>query len=139
MASKKTKKEYWYKKYVNEKFDSQKKLDKVKDKALKLQAKEYQRRLKDLNGEAERLRNIQATYIPREVFENSLKTVSDKTEAAARALAEKQDELVDKTITPMHIWQTKLQGKIAIIVIVGGAIWGVIVSLMFFILNKYFK
>lgn len=124
---------------MNEQFKSIKRLEKVRAEALRLQAKEYKRRLSDLNGEAERLRNIQATYIPREVFENSLKTVSDKTEAAAHSLADKQQELVDKTIAPMHTWQTKLQGKIAIIVIVGGAIWGIIVSLMFFILNRYFK
>src|SRR6185503_1204963 len=101
-----------------------------------LQAKEYKRRLSDLNGEAGRLRSIQATYIPREVFENSLKTVSEKTEAAAKSLADKQQELINTTITPMVLWQSKLQGKIAVIVIVGGAIWGIIVGLVFYIMSK---
>jgi DNA repair exonuclease SbcCD ATPase subunit len=42
---------------------------KALSRALKLQAKEYKRRLKDLNGEAARLRGIQEQYIPREVFD----------------------------------------------------------------------
>jgi hypothetical protein len=42
------------------------------EKALKVQAAEYERRLNLLNGEAARLREIQATYLPREVFENKL-------------------------------------------------------------------
>lgn len=37
--------------------------------ALRLGAKETERRLDLLNGEAERLRLIQATYLPREVYD----------------------------------------------------------------------
>lgn len=40
--------------------------------ALHLQFEEYQRRLNILNGEAERLREMQATYLPREVWDNNL-------------------------------------------------------------------
>lgn len=40
-----------------------------RDKALKVQAKEYERRLDDLNGEAGRLRHMQETYMPRELSE----------------------------------------------------------------------
>ena len=39
------------------------------DKALQLQAFEYDRRLEALNGEAGRLAVMQAHYVPREVFE----------------------------------------------------------------------
>jgi len=39
------------------------------EKALMLQAQEYARRLDYLNGEAERLRQMQVTYLPREVWE----------------------------------------------------------------------
>lgn len=46
----------------------------ARDEALHLQAREYERRLDALNGEAERLRQIQALYIPREVFD---RTISD--------------------------------------------------------------
>ena len=129
----------WYRRYVEEKFASIKKIDNIREQSLRLQAREYKRRLQDLNGEAQRLRDMQATYIPREVYENSLQSVLEKTEAAARSVEDRQQELVDKTIQPMHTWQTKLQGKIAIIVIVGGAVWGVVVAIMFWVLNNFFK
>lgn len=41
----------------------------LNEKALKLQSREYERRLEALNGEAERLRKMQSTYVPREVYE----------------------------------------------------------------------
>jgi hypothetical protein len=37
--------------------------------ALKIQAKEYERRLEALNGEAKRLREMQATYIGKEIYD----------------------------------------------------------------------
>lgn len=53
------------------------------ERALKLQAKEYKRRLKDLNGEASRLRAIQAEYIPREVFDRTINELNSKIQVAA--------------------------------------------------------
>jgi tetrahydromethanopterin S-methyltransferase subunit F len=41
----------------------------ARDGAVQLQAREYERRLDILNGEAERLRQMQMTYLPREVAE----------------------------------------------------------------------
>ena len=41
------------------------------NKALELQSKEYSRRLESLNGEAEHLRKMQATYVPRETYDNA--------------------------------------------------------------------
>jgi hypothetical protein len=41
----------------------------AQDRALGLQAKEYSRRLDLLNGEAERLRQMQMTYVSRELYE----------------------------------------------------------------------
>jgi hypothetical protein len=60
-------------KYIDEKFKSV-------DKALKLQAKEYERRLNDLNGEAGRLRSMQQTYMPREVFETVMRDMENRIE-----------------------------------------------------------
>ncbi len=55
--------------------------------ALRLQAGEYERRLELLNGEASRLREMQALYIPREVYEASQKELRASTETlAAKAL-----------------------------------------------------
>ena len=54
-----------------------------KEKALELQAKELSRRLDLLNGEAGRLRDIQTTYLPREVadarYEQTNKTLLELT------------------------------------------------------------
>ena len=41
------------------------------DRALDLQSKEYARRLDLLNGEADRLRQMQMTYVPRELYERN--------------------------------------------------------------------
>ena len=48
-----------------------------RDKAMELQAKEYSRRLDILNGEAERLRCMQATYLPRETYVIEHKRIAD--------------------------------------------------------------
>lgn len=51
---------------------------KALQKALKLQAKEYERRLEDLNGEAGRLKQMKAELTPREVFENAMNELNKK-------------------------------------------------------------
>lgn len=48
------------------------------EKALDLQNKEVARRLEFLNGEAERLRQMQATYLPREVYDANCKEILGK-------------------------------------------------------------
>jgi hypothetical protein len=45
------------------------------DKALNLQSKEYERRLEFLNGEADRLKNMQATYLSRELYDTQHETL----------------------------------------------------------------
>ena len=51
------------------------------EKALELQNREVARRLDFLNGEAERLRQMQATYLPREVYEANCKEIRDDIES----------------------------------------------------------
>ena len=46
--------------------------------SLSLQAKEYERRLNALNGEAERLRSMQMTYVTKELYELNHKELSNK-------------------------------------------------------------
>lgn len=48
--------------------------------ALKIQASEYERRLRDLNGEAGRLRAMQSTYLPREIYENQHQNIINQLE-----------------------------------------------------------
>lgn len=71
--------------FFNEKFNAL-------EKALKLQAKEYARRLTDLNGEADRLHKMQEQYVPREVFDR----VIDDIRKELKILSE---------------WKTKQEGK----------------------------
>ena len=52
--------------------------------ALELQAKEYERRLNSLNGEAERLRYMQSTYMPREVYESKHNELTTKIEGVQK-------------------------------------------------------
>lgn len=111
----------WYKKYIEEKFTNY-------DTALKLQAKEYERRLEALNGEAERLRVMQASYVPREVFEASVKAVLDK-----------QEDLVNKTITPMKEWQDKMTGNIAGRIAVISSVMAVVIILAQFLIKIFVK
>src|SRR6266581_4336185 len=47
----------------------------ARDKALLIQFNEYERRLNILNGEASRLQIMQATYLPREVWESKYKEI----------------------------------------------------------------
>jgi DNA repair exonuclease SbcCD ATPase subunit len=52
--------------------------------AKALQAREYERRLEALNGEAERLRSMQSTYLPREVYAVEYKSLADKVDSLSR-------------------------------------------------------
>jgi hypothetical protein len=49
-------------------------------KALELEAKELARRLDGLNDEAERLRRMQETYVPREIWEKDHKELQRQVE-----------------------------------------------------------
>lgn len=52
-------------------------IDAMKE-ALELQAKEYERRLDLLNGEARKLHDMQQSYIPREVFDRMVTSLESK-------------------------------------------------------------
>lgn len=62
------------KRYLREKFSRISDRFNTDKEARVLQAKEYKRRLKQLNGEAKRLREMKSELIPREVFD---RTISD--------------------------------------------------------------
>ncbi len=68
-------------KLTEERFDS----NKV---ALKIQAAEYERRLDFLNGEAERLRQMQSTYLPREVYEVKVDDLMNKINNNSKILSQ---------------------------------------------------
>jgi hypothetical protein len=58
----------------------------LRDGQLILQAKEYERRLEGLNGEAGRLRNMQQEYISREVFDREITSVRLRLSQSEAAL-----------------------------------------------------
>jgi len=57
------------------------------EKALELQAKEYERRLENLNHEAERLRSMASTYLPRELYEAKNKEIEIKIESLQKIVS----------------------------------------------------
>jgi len=67
------------------------------EKALKLQAKEYERRLEDLNGEAGRIKDVQKESIPREVFDRMIDSLNEKFE---------------RKITILNDWKLKQESKL---------------------------
>jgi hypothetical protein len=109
-----------------------KEINKKTDKARKLQAKEYKRRLKELNGEAARLRSMQETYAPREVYEAKVKEIEEKHERKVQEIESVYRELIEKTITPMQAWQNNMQGRMAIILL----IWTAVIGFVFYLLTK---
>lgn len=82
--------------YFNEKFKST-------DEALKLQAKEYERRLEALNHEAVQLKDMQTTYVSRELFDRTMDLIGQRNERVINDLKEK--------IESLNSWKTKQEGK----------------------------
>jgi hypothetical protein len=70
---------------------------KARDRAQKLEHKELLRRLHDLNGEAARLRSIQAEYWPREAAESYVKEQATAQAALAKQIIEVRDALEKAT------------------------------------------
>lgn len=90
------------------------KIGKQKSKALKLQAKEYERRLEILNHEAQKLATMQATYMPREVY------VTEQYEQ-------------DKKIGALSEWKSKSEGG----QVVRQFVWGIVIVLLSAVLSYF--
>jgi hypothetical protein len=58
--------------------------------ALELNSKEISRRLEILNGEAGHLKQIQATYVPREIYDSSINTINSAIHAIQTTMASQQ-------------------------------------------------
>jgi hypothetical protein len=86
------------------------------DRATKLQAKEYERRLDGLNGEAGRLSQMQSTYLPREVYEINHKELCNKVES-------------------LQNFRSNLEGRMIVIAFCISAI----VSILFILLSYFLK
>lgn len=90
------------------------------ERALSLQAIEYERRLTILNGEATRLRDIQATYLPREVAENKFIEIT-------------------KEINELKTAKDQAQGRGTVITTIVSAAISIGIGLLFLFLQIYLK
>jgi len=79
------------------------------ERAMEVQTKELARRLDFLNGEADRLRQMQATYVPREVYEDRHADIT-------------------KSVRNLEMFQSNLLGKITVVVAVSALAGGIIGS-----------
>ena len=87
------------------------------EKARRLQATEYERRLRDLNGEASRLREMQASYLPRETWENAKKDYDEKLSALAA-------------------YKDNATGRQALLAILVPSVVSLLMSVVFFLLSR---
>jgi len=69
--------------------------DEARDKALELEAAKMDKHFTALNGEAERLKAMQATYWPRELAESRVDAVAAAVEARALGLEKAIRDLAD--------------------------------------------
>ena len=67
-----------------------------RERALQIQTEEVKRRLAELNGEAGRLREMQARYVPREVHDSKIGSLEEK-------------------IRMLELWQSNIIGRMAVI------------------------
>ena len=99
-----------------------------KERALLIATTEISRRLALLNGEAERLRNMQATYLPREVAEAAFQRINDKFDLIFNEIAELKEfraELEGKaSISDLRF--TQVLGVISILI----ALAGIVISVL---------
>lgn len=99
-------------KVVKEKFNSL-------SHALRLQAKEYSRRLKELNGEASRLKAMQEKYVPREMYDKTIDQVDERRETTAnqlREVSETRYKEILKSIADLNKWKDSVNGSIRVII-----------------------
>jgi len=90
---------------------------KERDKALKLQRKEYKRRLKILNNEHQNVRDNQAKSVLREIYDS-----------------EKMEQ--DKKIDLLTEWKSHQQGKQAMLMLGWGIVTIIIAAFVSFLFSK---
>jgi len=90
-----------------ERWDAHERQHRLEARALELQAREYERRLSDLNHAHQQAQDVQGTYLPREVYES-------------------QQRESDVKINNLEKWQSNFMGRM----VVTGGVVAVISSLL---------
>jgi hypothetical protein len=88
---------------------------KAVDKALEIQAKEYERRLEALNGEAGRLAKVLADSVPREVFTNYAKDAAEREQALVSSQTDRFNvaiEAINARVDELQNWRSGLEGRL---------------------------
>jgi hypothetical protein len=91
------------------------------DTALKLQAKEYERRLDALNGENDKIQKILEQSIPREVF--------DRTISNMRETSEERLKVINESIKPLTEYKIKQEGSNKVIIYLIGIAVAIIIGM----------
>ena len=112
---------------------------------LKRQAREYERRLSDLNHEAARIASRDAFFLPREVYENGQREVESRAETLAKRTEEIAAALPayvtrdvfdsvtqarDARLKVVEDWKNKATGAAVILSLISGAIGAAIVKVL---------
>lgn len=109
-----------------------------RDKALKLQHKEYTRRLEILNHQSETLTSIQAKYVPREVYERDINASDQRVQFEVNNLNEKRDMVYKELTTKIELlgtWKAAMDGQGQLTKYVPWVLTAISILLMY--LNKH--
>jgi hypothetical protein len=85
------------------------------DKALQLQAAEYERRLDDLNHAHAQAVEAQAKTVPREMFDQYVKETAAREQALMTAQSEKaavQVETINARVDELVQWRSGIEGRL---------------------------
>lgn len=112
----------------------------LRDKALELQAAEYQRRLEVLNHANERADEALRTYVPRERFEAKVGQLEDAHDANERAIGAVREQYVVRTfydgahgalerrLATIERWQSNVMGRAVAIAVIGSIFVATVVA-----------
>lgn len=118
----------------------------LSDKSLDLLAKNNEKHFSALNGEAERLRLMQVSYVPREVHEANINEIKSVQQASVieiksvqqASMKELQKELTDlrALISALQSFQANILGKHAIIAGVAALLSAMVSGIVVFLLSN---
>jgi len=94
---------------------------------------EIDRRLELLNGQAKRERDMQATFLPRELFDVNTKEIRQVVALSERVMCEKIDRLSTE-VDRLRMVEANLKGQI----VAYSAAIGLAMSVITFVINKMF-
>lgn len=124
--------------FVHREFEHWRELREKDDRALSVQAKEYERRLEDLNHEASRILAANAANVSREVFDKTIGDLNrrvdeNKNEILGRLTVTVKERLeqfdaIRVEIAALREYRSNQEGRATIMAVAGSAIISIIVG-----------